>query len=121
MKCLVCGKTIRTGDQYIVVHSDDRSISKQGRVHLRCVATAITAEHRDASVTLPAGAKVTRTDQMFHRLWTRAVGQPGYDKAEWQALRWLMQGGGKQGEPPASVAVGQAIARLNTPIGLEAP
>lgn len=25
----------------------------------------------------------SRTWELFHRAWTNAVGQPGYDKAEW--------------------------------------
>lgn len=27
---------------------------------------------------------------LFHRLWTKAVGQPGYDKAEWLKLEKLI-------------------------------
>lgn len=29
-------------------------------------------------------------DTPLHRLWTRAVGEPGYDKAEWRALEALV-------------------------------
>ena len=29
---------------------------------------------------------------MLHRLWSRAVGMPGYDKGEWKALRALIEG-----------------------------
>lgn len=31
-------------------------------------------------------------DTPLHRLWTRAVGEPGYDKAEWIALEALVWG-----------------------------
>ena len=28
--------------------------------------------------------------QLLHRLWTRAVGTPGYDKADWKRLELLL-------------------------------
>lgn len=28
----------------------------------------------------------THEMHLFHKLWTKAVGTPGYDKSEWQAL-----------------------------------
>lgn len=32
----------------------------------------------------PGELQTMRTSELFHRLWTRAVGQPGYVKREWQ-------------------------------------
>lgn len=48
---------------------------------------------RERLRSLPASVQATReelwqmpTMTIFHRLWTRAVDQPGYDKKEWQEL-----------------------------------
>jgi hypothetical protein len=30
---------------------------------------------------------MTETEELLHKLWTKAVGTPGYDKSEWKALR----------------------------------
>jgi hypothetical protein len=32
----------------------------------------------------PGELETMRTSELFHRLWTRAVGQPGYVKRTWQ-------------------------------------
>jgi len=32
-------------------------------------------------------------DNMLHRLWTKAVGQPGYNKAEWRFLEKALREG----------------------------
>ncbi len=37
---------------------------------------------------------MTEQDQVraaLHRLWTKAVGQPGYDKEEWKLLERLVE------------------------------
>lgn len=35
------------------------------------------------------------TREMFHRLWTKAVGTPSYDKKEWQILQRTLFGDGR--------------------------
>lgn len=35
----------------------------------------------------PGELEAMSTSELFHRLWTRAVGQPGYDKAQWRSFR----------------------------------
>lgn len=37
-----------------------------------------------------------QTSSLFHRLWTKAVGNPGYDKAEWKELESALLGMGEQ-------------------------
>lgn len=36
-KCPKCKKKVKVGHQYVEYRSDDRSIAKQGKVHLKCL------------------------------------------------------------------------------------
>ena len=54
-------------------------------------------------------------DQMLHRLWTRAVGMPGYDKAEWKALVYLVRG---DPQAPIEPRMAEAIDNLDVPIAV---
>lgn len=49
---------------------------------------AHVGEDRSISRALaPGELQAMTTTELFHRLWTRAVGQPGYDKGAWRAFR----------------------------------
>ncbi len=39
-------------------------------------------------------------DRLLHRLWTKAVGTPDYDKAEWLALERALLGRTATSDPP---------------------
>jgi len=36
-------------------------------------------------------------DELYHRLWSKAVGTDGYNKKEWQEFGWLVFGTGMEG------------------------
>ena len=51
------------------------------------LAEEMTAKVKPVAVfpmRTPTNAR--ETDRLMHVLWTKAVGTPGYDKAEWKAL-----------------------------------
>lgn len=29
--------------------------------------------------------------RLFHEIWTKEVGSPGYDKRKWEDLQWALQ------------------------------
>lgn len=35
-------------------------------------------------------AAIEKTRALFHHLWTKNVGTPGYDKKAWMDLQWVM-------------------------------
>ena len=45
----------------------------------------------DRPVDQPAITTFVELDRLFLSLWDKAVHQPGYDKAEWNALRHLLE------------------------------
>jgi hypothetical protein len=48
---------------------------------------------------LPKGAVAMTVDNLLHRLWTKAVGTEGYDKAEWTRLSNALEALGLSPEP----------------------
>jgi hypothetical protein len=34
--------------------------------------------------------KIDAARKLFHELWTKEVGTPGYDKKKWMELQWLL-------------------------------
>jgi hypothetical protein len=35
-------------------------------------------------------AKVQEARRLFHELWTKEVGTPGYDKKKWIYIQWVL-------------------------------
>lgn len=79
--CSFGGDNLSTGEQYAGFAPDDADVefmlnAVNGAVNIRVSEEEAMIHYID--------------DALLHRLWTRAVGTPGYDKAEWMAVERLI-------------------------------
>lgn len=55
-------------------------------------APPITVLDVDEANEAAQGPHQADAHALFHRLWSKAVGTPGYDKAEWKRMEALLLG-----------------------------
>lgn len=83
-RCLSCGELVEGVIEGLGFPDHDHSHANDDDLGKACPHTSV--ETTEGTTSLP-----TTIDQLFHSLWTKAVGTPGYDKDQWRRLEaWLL-------------------------------